>query len=155
MLAINEKEFFIKFDHTVPCNKRGCERLTNWGHVVYWNDEKELMLIPFCWEHGFALRDFVPAGEQLIAEQRKEQYASVERFVVGYHHGVGTATVLSPSDPEAVLAFMPYTPEAPDLDQSESMPDYAWYVRYECEGMRRYGYAVFNIADWCFKWYER
>jgi hypothetical protein len=154
MSAINEKEFFIKFDHIVPCNKGSCERLTDWGHAVYWNDGKELMLFPFCWEHGFALRDFVVTGEQLTAEQTKEQYASVERFVVGYHNGVGTATVLSPYDPEAVLGFMPYKPETLDVDENWYVPDYAWYVRYEFEGTRRYGYAVFSEADWCFKWYE-
>jgi hypothetical protein len=154
MSAINEKEFFITFDHTVPCNKGSCERLTDWGHAVYWNDGKELMLFPFCWEHGFALRDFVVTAEQLTAEQTKEQYASVERFVVGYHNGVGTATVLSPYDPEAVLGFMPYKPETLDVDENWYVPDYAWYVRYEFEGTRRYGYAVFSEADWCFKWYE-
>src|SRR5579884_2515164 len=149
-----EKEFFIHFDHPIPCNKGSCERLTDWGHAVYWNDGKELMLFPFCWEHGFALRDFVPTGEQLGAEQIKEQYASVERFVVGYHHGVGTAIVLSPSDPEAVPGFILYKPETAGLDENFYAPDYAWYVRYEFEGTRHYGFAVFSKADWCFKWYE-
>ena len=105
MSAINEKEFFIKFDQTLPCNKGSCERLTNWGHAVYWNDGKELMLFPFCWEHGFALRDFVLTGEQLTAKQIKEQYASVERFVVGYHGGKGTAKVIGSYDPQEVPRF--------------------------------------------------
>ncbi len=154
MFAINEKEFFIKFDHAVSCNKGRCERHTDWGHAVYWNDGRELMLFPFCWEHGFALRDFVPTGQQPTAEQTKEQYASVERFVVGYHNGVGTATVVSPYDPEAVPGFMPCKPETLDLDETSYMHDYAWYVRYEFEGARRDGYAVFSKADWCFQWYE-
>ncbi len=152
-----EKEFFIHFDHLIPCNKGSCERLTNWGHAVYWNDGKELMLFPFCWEHGFALRDFVLTGEQLTAKQIKEQYASVERFVVGYYNGVGTATVISPYDPEAVLRLMPYkaeNDETLELYESWYVPDYAWYVRYEFEGTRRYGYVVFIKADWRFKWYE-
>lgn len=112
------------------------------------------MLFPFCWEHGFALRDFVAAEKQPTVEQIKEQYASVERFVVGYHNGVGTATVLSAYDPEVVSMFILYKPEMLDLDETCYTPDYAWYVHYEFEGTQRYGYAMFNKADWCFKWYE-
>ncbi len=97
-----EKEFFIHFDHLIPCNKGSC-------------------------------------------------------VVVGYYNGVGTATVISPYDPEAVLRLMPYkaeNDETLELYESWYVPDYAWYVRYEFEGTRRYGYAVFSKADWRFKWYE-
>jgi hypothetical protein len=34
------------------------------------------------------------------------------------------------------------------------MPDYAWYVRYELEGIRRYGHVLFVSPEWRFEWYE-
>jgi len=152
-----EKEFFIHFDHSVYCSKDGCERLTGWGHALYWEDGREIMLLPFCWEHGFALRDFVPTKEQQISEQIKEQYASVERFVVGYHGGKGTARVIGSYDPQEVPRFTPSRLEEYEtlaLYETWQVADYSWYVCYEHEDIQRYGFATFDCADWRFEWYE-
>ena len=157
MIANNDKEFFISFDQFVPCNNVNCKRFTNWGHAVYWNEGKELMLFPYCWEHGFALRDFVSTGQLQTAEQIEEQYASVERFVVGYHNGKGIATVVDRCDPQDVMHLTPYRLEAeemPEIDETGQGPDYVWYVRFEFENTRRYGYVLFSRTLWCFEWYE-
>jgi hypothetical protein len=153
----DEKEFFIHFDHPVRCITGDCQRLTNWGHAVYWDGGTGIMLSPLCWEHGFALRDFVPTGQRLTAQHIKEQYGSVERFVVGYHGGKGTATVMEPCDPQEVPRFTPCRPEDDEIsaqDETWPMPHYAWYVRYELKGIRRYGYALFVSAESRFDWYE-
>src|SRR5207244_5692879 len=105
MYKNEEKEVFIRFDHSVYCIKGDCERLTSWGHAMYWDGGREIMLLPLCWEHGFALRDFVPTGEQQIVQYIKEQNASVERFVVEYHGGKGTARVIASCDPQDVPRF--------------------------------------------------
>ncbi len=157
MFKNEEKEFFVHFDHSAYCIKGDCERLTNWGHAVYWDGGREIMLLPLCWEHGFALRDFVPNEEQQLAQHIKEQYASVERFVVGYHDGKGIAKVISPYDPQVVSRFT--LPRREDYEtlllyEIRPMPDYAWFVCYEHEGIQLYGYATFVCADWHFEWYE-
>ncbi len=157
MFKDNEKEFFTNFDHPVPCSKVGCERLTNWGHAAYWNDGREIMLSPYCWEHGFALRDFMLTGGELNAEQIKEQYDCVERFVIGYHHGKGTATVKGSCDPKDVLEFTLFEledNEVSELNESCAMYDFAWNVDYEREGALHHGYALFNSTDCCFEWYR-
>ncbi len=132
-----EKEFFISFDHSVYCIKGDCGRLTSWGHAMYWDGGREIMLLPLCWEHGFALRDFVPTEVQQIAEHIKEQNASVERFVVEYHGGKGTARVIGSYDPQEVPGFTLFRLEGYEtlvLDETWQMPDYTWYVCYEHEG---------------------
>lgn len=157
MFKNEEKEFFVHFDHSAYCIKGDCERLTNWGHAVYWDGGREIMLLPLCWEHGFALRDFVPNEEQQLAQHIKEQNASVERFVVGYHGGKGTARVIPFCDPQDVPSFTLSRLEGDEtlvLDEIWSMPDYAWYVCYEYEGIQHYGYTTFVCADWRFEWYQ-
>jgi hypothetical protein len=152
-----EKEFFLHFDHPLQCMTGDCERLTSWGHAMYWDGGREIMLLPLCWEHGFALRDFVPTGKQQIAKYIKEQNASVERFVVGYHGGKGTARVIASCDPQDVPRFTLSRLEEHEtlvLDENWPMPDYAWYVCYEYKGIRRYGYTTFVCPDWRFEWYE-
>ncbi|GAC1467371.1 MAG: hypothetical protein PVS3B3_05480 [Ktedonobacteraceae bacterium] len=155
MIANNEKEFFISFDQFVPCTSGGCARTTNWGHAVYWNDGKELMLFPYCWEHGLALRDFMSTRQRLTAKQVEEQYASVERFVVGYHNGRGSASVINRCDPQDVMCLTPFIVEAEEEpDEIGQVPNYVWYVLYEFANTRQYGYVLFSRTFSRFEWYE-
>jgi hypothetical protein len=142
-------EFFGTFEHALPCAGPGrCERRTTWGLFQHWEGEARWSLTPYCWEHGFAQREYLsdPASTtSYTSEERKEQRESVERFVLLCYDGDGSASVLSAIAIEEVDGWQ----SGPTGEFSGD--DLAWSVQYEHpNGRREYVQVVWSFDEWSF-----
>jgi hypothetical protein len=114
----NYSNTVLHFTPALPCVE--CKTPTNYGLIG------EIEFSPGCATHGYAYS--VPL---------KDEYASVERFVVSEFDGVGAARVLQSCEPG----------EAPGYTDEHEQPDSdsAWIIEYS-DGQ---GKVSTVFAVWC------
>jgi hypothetical protein len=118
----------LHFTPALPCQAMDdCAILTEWALIG------EIEFTPACPTHGYAYS--VPL---------KDEYASVERFVVNEMEGQGVARVLRPCSPS----------EAPGYEEEHASPevDSAWCVAYtDKQGNQATVFAVWCVS--CLEFY--
>lgn len=124
-------ERILRIDPPQTC--MSCHRKTNIAIATpEMRASKQLSLTPECWQHGY--NEVSP----------QEEKASVERFVVGYHRGQGTARVLKKVD---VSEVPHYRPDNPSVDEFMYIKERCWLVRYtDLEGSTHDVYALWSFS---------
>jgi hypothetical protein len=119
---MNDTTTVLSFTPAVECWH--CGQPATYG--VY--DVPEQLLRVGCSTHGYAW-DVDDLGAEM---------ASIERFVVAQHGGLGRARVL------ARLA---------DVLYHDGSSDYVWQVEYRCDGQPEQGRVTWDNSDLCFEYY--
>jgi hypothetical protein len=97
---------------------------------------KQLSVNPECWLHGY--NEVSPQEEKL----------SIERFVLGYHRGKGSARVLKSIEVSEVPG---YRPDKPEVLGVMYVQEPAWIVEYvDLEGSRHDVYVVWSFSKLAF-----
>jgi hypothetical protein len=110
-----------------------CHRLTTVAIAMpTMEGSKQLQINPECWLHGY------------FEVSPQEEKASVERFVVGYYHGQGSASVLKSVEVSEVPG---YRPDKQEVLGVMYVKERCWLVRYvDPEGSNHDAYVVWSFS---------
>lgn len=148
---MSEERFTL---HIMPAQKcvkehNTCERMTNYAEATIvqrseTGHSNELVLYPACYEHGYFYLTDTPTQAE-----RAQEYASVERNVIGSHDGKGRAIVIGHCPLSDVPDYKPYEPLDLFVDMRTynlvHMDDIALYVRYELGSSTQHFYVTWSF----------
>lgn len=139
--------FVLKISPPQRCFDPECDRWTDVAEAqLSGPHDRQIDLTPACWEHGYI---------GAIESSQEEEYASIARFVVGYHEGHGQAVVLGPCPLDNVPGVDPDCPliseeDLEDMDSDDwhsEWTDEAWYVDYSLGSQIKHLAAVWCNAE--------
>jgi len=146
-MSNNQKPLVLHFHPALECSI--CGRASNVGTI----DNFTAGLVVHCYEHG--LVEFTPPGQKTTPYALQEQYAGIERFVIGLYDGYGVATVIGPIEPASIPGYAPPTPSQMERYKYHFEGDEsAWIVRYEFEETIKTVYAVWSYDENMFYLYD-